>query len=235
MKTYSQSKRFSSCKLTKEDLVNLVNLIKLDFPKTDRSEDFKISSYLEKIRISENDLEKFLDHTELPDSLKRLNLDLIGWDQQRNIDKNVKISFYDNSVRLDVSGNTESWVLGKYSQLTGFLNEKKSIFWFFNTIPGYIFQGVLPLISMVSAVVMVGILIKSGFNTLNILLPITVSLTAFLSLRIAKIPYCEIILKERRSFTDRYSNFINIVIFLGSIATILTLFIYLLGFVINLV
>lgn len=227
MKTYSQSRRFSSCKLTREDLVNLINLVKLDFPMTDRAEDFKISSYLEKIQISENDLGKFLDHKELPDKLKRLNIDLIGWDQQRNIDKNVKISFYDNSVRLDVSGNTESWVLGKYSQLTAFLNEKKSIFWFFNTIPGYIFQGVLPLVSLVSAVLMVGILIKSGFNSLNILLPITVSLTAFLSLRIAKIPYCEIILTERRSFTDRYSNIIDIVIFLGAIATILTLFIYL--------
>ncbi len=138
MKEYQKSGKIHPCRLEKADLSQLVEIIKKTFPISNRKEDFELSTNLPTITVRENSLEDFLKHEELPDKINRLSIRIIGWDENREIDRNIRITFYDNFILLDVAGFDQTWVIGKYSLITDFLKKKKPWFWALNIAFPYI-------------------------------------------------------------------------------------------------
>ena len=140
MKTYSQHKEIHPCKLNKQDLIELVKIIKKVFPKSDRKEDFQIMSNLPNLDIDENDIENFLNIEEIPNIINRLSIRQIGWNTKGEIDKIVNISLYTNYINLDINGFNEEWVLGKLTQIQNFLKAKRTklflslSYWFIDSI-----------------------------------------------------------------------------------------------------
>ena len=149
MKEYTKSGRIHPCKLERNDLLQLIKIVKETFPVSDRKDDFNVSTNLPNISIRENSIEDFLKHEELPDKFNRLSIRARGWSENREIDKDVRMTFYDNFIDLDVDGTDQTWVLGKYSQITNLLREKRPWFWVFKAHPvleGFI-QGFILLLS----------------------------------------------------------------------------------------
>ena len=124
MEKYTRTKSIHPCRLNKADLIELVNLIKTDFPQQKRKEDFKITAHFYGFNVFENNLEEFLQHKNLPKIFSNISFRLIGWSVAGDIDKSLELTFYDSFITLNVDGDSESWVRGKYTQMLDFLKTK---------------------------------------------------------------------------------------------------------------
>jgi len=129
MQEYTKSASIHPCRLQRNALLRLIEIVKENFPISDRKQDFEVSTNLPNIRIRENSIEDFLKHDELPDKLNRLSINIVGRSEKREINKSVYITFSNYDIDLNVNGLEETWVLGKYAQITNFLREKKPWFW----------------------------------------------------------------------------------------------------------
>ncbi len=145
MKDYSQHKDIHPCKLEKNDLFELVKIIKKGFAETNRKEDLQIRSHIPNVSIYENSLEDFLKHKDIPNIINRLSIEQIGWNNKREIDKKVSITFYDNFIDFDVSGFDEEWVLGKSMQIQNFLRKKRTKLFFLNRSSPILFGLLIPV------------------------------------------------------------------------------------------
>ena len=114
---YRKEEDIHPCHLSREDVIQLVDLIKIDFPTSTRAEDLEITSHLDQKVISVNSIEDFFGHKNLPAVISRLTIRLTGWSNSK-IDKTVNLTFYDNFIQLNVSGDSESWVNGKFIQIS---------------------------------------------------------------------------------------------------------------------
>ena len=85
MKNYRKSGRIHSCKIKKNDLLKLVEIIKRTFPDLNRKEDFEISTNLPNVSIRSTSIEDFLEHEELPDKLNSLSIRITGTNQYDNL------------------------------------------------------------------------------------------------------------------------------------------------------
>jgi hypothetical protein len=203
--------------LTKEELVDLVNLIKQDFPKPEISEDLIICSNLPEISVIENSIEDFLGHEGLPKKLHRFSVDMMGRDEARHIVKKVSLIFYDNFIKLDVSGDSQGWVLGKYSQLINFLKNKKPFLWFLKTAPANAFLSILYVFISFGVPYQIVILLSKGSKSLNPILVHSISTSFILLFFIEKVKYTQITLEESKNFLERYNSAIVIISFIASI------------------
>jgi hypothetical protein len=198
MKNYITDKRIHPCRLNRADLVRLVALIKTDFSKSERKEDFELRSYFDGLNISENSLDAFFHHTDLPPVLSRLTIRQIGWSAAREIDKLLELTFYDNYISLSVRGESESWVKGKSSQLLDFLKTKRPFFWFLRTRPGLFFGGALifiiggPALGFIEYRILTG-----GFISVGIFLPMGVIFLILLGFAVARFRYTQIYLTRK--------------------------------------
>lgn len=199
MKNYKKSGSIHACKLDRDDLIGLINVIKEGFNPSERIEDFVVSTSLPNISIDENSIEEYLNHEELPDIINRLSIRQIGWSSDSpgdiNIDKVVRMTFYDNYISLDVEGTSQSWTLGKFEQITSFLKQRK------------VFSGksIRMTITFVSSGV-IGILIpvavfsilKGNYFLLSgtILLAFTLILANIFLSKDTFLPYTQIILRQ---------------------------------------
>ena len=218
MISFSRSAKVCSPRLSRMDLYDLVDHIKKDFSVSD-TEPIKLSlrSNLDTVAVSEDTLDKFLSHKELPGKISRLTISC----RTRLIDGpiSVEIIFYDNYANLEVSGSSEGLVRGKFDQLKDFLDKKRLFFWFLKTPVAYVFSGAIYVFYFGAG----GIV----FFDLFVNRPISLWLLAFVliygaySLVESRIPYTVIYLKEQRSFIDRYASFFTIVAFLASFITII--------------
>ncbi len=146
---YSVSTDIHPCRLVKDDLPKLMGIIREGIPHSDRKEDLDIRTSFRHTGIHENSMEEFLQHAELPERLDRLTIRIIGWNENRQIDKTVNLVFNHHFIRLEASGTDETWVLGKHAQIRQFLKEKRSWFGFMNTAPLSFFFGVIQAASVV--------------------------------------------------------------------------------------
>jgi hypothetical protein len=130
MINFRKTKSIHPCRLSREDLVVLSNLIQTDFPVSDRITDFTIETRFDNVVIAANDVQHFLSRDRLPAILTDLEISKVGWSPDRNIDKMLHLRFGNNSIDLSVSGSSESWVNGKYIQIVDFLKTKQFTLWF---------------------------------------------------------------------------------------------------------
>ena len=148
MKEYTKSREIHPCKLERDDLLKLIKIVKEGFPDSERDIYFKLYSNLPNVSIESHSIEDFLEQEELPDKLNRLSIEIMGYDQDhRNINKNIHITFYDNYINLDINGEDQTWVLGKYAQIYDFLKKMRPWFWALNKIFPF-FSGIMPVLSL---------------------------------------------------------------------------------------
>jgi len=196
MKKYTKSRSIHPCRLEKNDLLELIKIAKETFPTSDSKEDFVISTNLPDIHISSNSIEEFLKHEELPDKFNRLSLTIIGWSENREIDKSVRMTFYDNYINLDVDGIQQTWVLGKDSQITDFLKKKRPRFWALHKVFPFI-TGIITLVSLSALVsfIKAKVMIYSVSTALFLIAWIFATVFYFSG---TFLPYTQIILTTRK-------------------------------------
>jgi len=86
MNIYQKQSNIHPCKLERNDLFELIRIVKETFPLSKKQGGIKISSNIYDINIRANSIEEFLKHYKLPDIINRLNIELIGWDENSEID-----------------------------------------------------------------------------------------------------------------------------------------------------
>jgi len=219
VKEYTKSLDVHPCKLERDDLLKLITIVKETFPISERKEDFKVSTNFPNISIRENSIEDFLAHKELPQRFNRLSIEIIGWDKNSKIDKTVRMTFYDNFIELDVNGVDETWVLGKYAQITNFLSKKRPWFW---ALHGKVFPyliGAIPVISICGLIYFIKV------KEIPYLVSIAIFLIAWLFatvhfLRGTFLPYTQIILTPKKSSLFSKENIIILIAIFTLIFTI---------------
>jgi uncharacterized membrane protein YvlD (DUF360 family) len=221
MLKFNKQSRIHPCHFSKSELETLVSLIKTDFPESNREEDFKIRTYSDTIDITEHSLENFLGHDRLPPTLSRLMIGVIGWSDDREINKSFDLTFSDNYIDLRVSGVSESWVNGKYIQITNFLKAKRPLLWFLHSPAIYVIRGGIFVIIVAGAAFLIYQWYMNGFDSVNILIPLSVLFFSILDSMIGKHKYTQIFLTEQRSFSERYKDLVTIVGLLASVTTIM--------------
>ena len=217
MKEYTKSGSIHPCKLERNDLLKLVKIVKETSPISERKEDFEISTNLPNIAIRSNSIEDFLKHEELPDKFNRLSFRIIGWSENREIDKSIQMIFYDNFINLYVEGIDQTWVLGKYSQITDFLRKKRPWFWALQKIFPSI-TGIIPLLSLIAIVyfIMVKAIISSISTTFFLIAWVFATVLYFKG---TFLPYTQIILAPKKSFLNKE----NIIIVVGVLCLIVSI------------
>lgn len=219
---FNRQSKIHPCYLSKEDLKALVSLIRSDFPKSDRVEDFRIRTYSDTLDISENSLDDFLAHKRMLTVLTRLIIEIIGWSDDCEIDKSLEITFYDNYINFNVSGVSESWVNGKYIQVTDFLKKKRPILWFLHAPATYVIRGVIFALIVGGVSYVATWWHMNGFEAINILIPLGIVSIGILDFMISKYKYTQIFLSEKKSFAEKYKNFITIITLAAALVAIVT-------------
>lgn len=147
MKKYTKSLKLDASKLELNDLNHLVEIITKTFSENERNKHFEILTRLDDLHIRSESLEEFLKHKELPNRLNNLSISITGWNENRDIDKSVRLLLYKTYTNLDVNGDEETWIIGKSSQINEFLKKKRPWHWLLNKIFPYA-TGVIFLISL---------------------------------------------------------------------------------------
>jgi len=200
---YTKLESIHPCRLERNDLLELIKIVKETFRVSDRKEDFEISTNLPNISIRSNSIEDFLKHEELPDELNRLSFNIIGWSKNLEIDKSVRMTFYNNYINLNINGREQTWVLGKYSQITDFLKKKRPRFWVLLKIFPII-TGIIPFVSLGALVrfIKAGVMIYSASTALFLIAWIFATIFYF---RGTFLPYTQIILIPKKSLFNKES------------------------------
>lgn len=220
---YSKSKYLQPCRLLKNDIISLVNIIKTDIKPSSRKEDFVIYSNLPNFSIRENDLDSFFNNELLPKKINRLCIEIIGWNEDKDIDKTIYITFYDNYVLLSIRGDNNTWVSGIYLQLTDFLRKKRPWFWFLNRIFPVLAGIFIPLSIFAFKYL---ILNKSYLLSISTgIFFILVVIAAILNLQGIFPPYTQIIIEPKKSIISPQKILI--------IFAILTFFVTLIGVIVT--
>lgn len=218
---YTQTQRIQPCRLTKEDLFNLVDLIQTDFPKSERKEDFQIIAFIPGADASENSLNDLFTHKNLPKFLDKLSIRQIGWSTEGNIDKSLDLTFYNSFIELRISGELESWVRGKKLQVTDFLKAKRPFLWFIHTVPILILRGSFFPLILAGVGIMGTQIYKNGIDSVGIILPISVLCITLFDFAIGKYPYVRIYIEKEKTFIERYNTLIIVITFVAAIFTII--------------
>lgn len=219
MINYRKEEDVHPCHLSREDVIRLVQLIKTDFAASTRKEDLEITSHLNQEVVSANSIEDFLGHNNLPAIISRLTIRLTGWSNSK-IDKTVNLTFYDNFIQLNVSGDSQSWVNGKFIQINDYLRTKRPFFWFLRTMPAYFIRGAFFFLIIFGAFWMIQTSLKKQMSSTDMLISLCFLFVVVLDTAMSKFRYTQIFIQDRMTFVQKY----NSTIILGSFAiAILTL------------
>ncbi len=122
MKEYTQNKPISKLKLTREDLFQLTTII------GESKGSFLFRTRLTGLDISEETLETFLLHTELPAHLDNL---YIQWAETSSgtgrPGNRLSLQLSQTASQLQVSSPDQTWVLGKSEQLMRFFRQRRPL------------------------------------------------------------------------------------------------------------
>lgn len=153
---YSQRHELRPCILQLADIRSLFTLAIAGI-STDasHSNDITISTEVDGKSVSENSIDDFLNHPELPAVAQVLLVEIRGRNAEHNIDKSINIYLYKNHGTLRVSGESEAWVLGKTQLLTAFLAKRRPFLWFVHTPFVQGIRGVLTLFYLAGALYLI--------------------------------------------------------------------------------
>jgi hypothetical protein len=129
---YQLSENIHTCKLGREDLVELLRTIKEGFPDQENTV-VSISIGLSDVDIEEKSIETFLQHPNLPREIDKLNIHVYERNS-KTVDayRWVALSFYDN-LKLNyfnVKGEEKNWVIGTHKILYDFFQKRRIRFSF---------------------------------------------------------------------------------------------------------
>lgn len=219
MKEFKKHTQLGRIKLTKNDLEEFIALMNHSSKEKDH---FYISTELPDSKISERDLESFMQHKELPKILDNITISMsLAWDNFAE-KKNAYLSLDNISNSLSVDGSDQTWVLGKHKQLMDYIKLKRPFLWF---ISGFLRIGIRGAIIGVIAVELFTTIFrcyKNGLYTINPMLILVMTTSILLYYSIAKIKDTVIIIQETKSFWEKNEVVITITLsFLTLLATII--------------
>jgi hypothetical protein len=230
MVRYTRSKNIHPVKLDRDGLINLIELIKKDF--IIEKSIIRIHAHTPDKDVSENTLEAFLSCSILPEVISNLAIEAITLeDDKSKIGRKILIVFYNNFINLEVSGGSEEWVIGKYTQLTEFLSKNKPAFWFFRSSTIAFLLGSLTGISTIITPILF-------FSSKQQILPWRSSILLFLLIYILigilfflKWPkYSQIIINKKESFLQKHKDAILAVGLIASFSTVIGVIIQIIKF-----
>jgi len=124
-----------TCKLKKEDLIELTSLIRESFPKPEKTV-LKFALHLAEVNIEANSIDDFLKHPNLPDYIdNQLLITAYESGSDKSIDETrwVMVQLYP-ALKLtffNVKGEEKNWVLGTHTLLSRLFRRNRIRFWFF--------------------------------------------------------------------------------------------------------
>ncbi len=169
----------------------LIQQIASECPGRTDDTKIKINLYLENMEVSEESLEAFLAHNDLPSVLSKLQINIAD----KDCDKSVLLEFFDDSTKMVVESTSETWVNGMSEKIQGLLSPKKRFFMKLNVFTLYFFKGffVTPFI------VLIGYVFYSYKKTpLPYVQPVLAILVFMVFIFLIKFPKNQIFIKEKR-------------------------------------
>lgn len=126
MLTHHETKKIESCNITRDDLSQLLTIVKKDYPPNFGLE---LLAEYENVNAKWNDIDEMFSTPNLPDQL--LNFTIRVWTpevyyQLSELNYKVDITINNLYPSFSVSGSNEIWVLGKRDQLLKFFEKKIS-------------------------------------------------------------------------------------------------------------
>ena len=205
-KEYTKSADVHACRLTRNDLVKLAEIVREGAipPSTNdffRNDHFRISTKLPRVSLQAENIEDFLENEDLPDEINNLSIYYDGHNGGLETVKHIHLFFSNWYISMSVDGKDENWVLGKYLQLTDFLKGKRPWFWFASTLQAFVF-----VLTPIAVGCLYGFiyLVASGapvaYSTGVALLFIAVVTAFYLHFKSKFMPHVQIILRTKRSF-----------------------------------
>ena len=127
MKEYTQTIPVGKVRLIKEDLYRLEKIAANQSQVPGSATAFTISTHLPDLRISEESLNDFLRHTDLPPFLDNLTIRWTNSQSDGLITHQLLLRLEPTASQLRVSSQDQTWVLGKCEQFTRFFRNKRPL------------------------------------------------------------------------------------------------------------
>lgn len=122
-KEYTQKGNLRPFRLSKSDLLKLESIIR---EGSSDNVTWSISTEFGKERVSENSVEDFFKHDDLPKRFHYLSLYFSDWKRGMTIHVYI-IGLW--LRQLEVSGSNQAWVLGKFGEIQEFFRKRSVGFW----------------------------------------------------------------------------------------------------------
>ncbi len=126
---YGKKGTLKPCRLNKDDLLVLTDIIQETFTKPEIERYFSISSTIGGVRVFAKSIDDLLDQKELPDRLTDLAFWIESLDNNGFLNKSILLDFSKFAVQLSVEGADSGWVNKKYSEITHYLKTKTAWYW----------------------------------------------------------------------------------------------------------
>lgn len=228
MKKYKKEGQITPCKLNKDDLYELVQIIKKNLKKSNEVKLY-ISYNPTELDIQENSIDELLKHNELPNTINQLSLRIQVFDENLEIIKTVDLRFYNSFINLRVEGLEETWVLGKYKQIHNYLNKKKPWFLFILRIYPlfYFLLGAFFPVSILGLVYFISE-DKILYSISSLIFLISLVLLNIFKVKSTLFPYTQIIIKPKNVFINK-ENIVIVSSIVGLFISIIGLFVSIIG------
>jgi hypothetical protein len=142
---YTSNIKINKClKFYKEDLFELERLIKENFPPSERREDFEIRAEFTNRVLYKHSLQELFEESPPPNNDK-LSFRIIGWSNDRRIDKKIEVRLYGIVRDVEIQGENEVWVKGMHEMLKDFFLRRKTFYSGIKSTSSVIAGGILGL------------------------------------------------------------------------------------------
>ncbi len=181
MKRYDKPIKISSVKLTKKDIIDLMELVEKEKRYTKSFDEPSASIHEDEYTIDDLNSKNFSTY-DLPDKI--FDLYIYFW-MGKNTKESITVSLNKNANKIGVVGSDKVWVEGKKEELRQFLEKRKPCYSFIHqypTIYGF-FEGLLSV--LIGAILGIIFIVKIHSIFIISLLIVILSLY-YLSKRIGK-------------------------------------------------
>lgn len=219
---YTKSASLPPCKLKKDDLVKLAEIIRQSVNPSSMKDYFYIRTDLPHVSLSAENIYGFLQNEELPDEIIDLSIYCFRYSEVPHISKEIQLSLHNWLSSISVTGEDENWVLGTYAKITRFFKGKRPWFWFGANY--YVFSYVSAFIGIACVFAFIWLVATSGapiaYSISVALFFIAILFAAYLHFKGKFMPCVQIILRPKQSFLN-YNLLINLVIAILTAASLI--------------
>ena len=192
MKEYSDIVNFGAIILTKENIIDLIKIMKTDIDEKEfYSQEYNF--YYENTTYKFKNLEELIDN--FPENIEKMSLSIMDWKDNKIVSK-LTIDLQSNYNSYHISSKNETWFYGKKEKINRFFKEKKAWYSFINKGFPYI-SGTIQGIFIALLIVFITIDIKISIFSLGILLLSKKSFSLYQKNKL--FPINKIILEEKKA------------------------------------